>query len=134
VAGLYNLLDSYADALGAAFSLVHHSSKGNHSGKNVTDVGAGAGAQSRAADTHLVLRPHESDSAVVVEAAVRSWAPVSPPLSALGISALDPGPGPGPRQAAPGEAAEAEGRERGAGKTAKPALDSAAARRCTRQA
>jgi len=76
VAGLYNLLDSYADALGAGFTLVHHSSKGNQSGKSVTDVGAGAGAQSRAADTHVVLRPHEEDNAVVLDAAARSWPPV----------------------------------------------------------
>ncbi len=77
VAGLYNHLDSYADALGAGFSRVHHSSKGNQSGKSVTDVGAGAGAQSRAAATHVVLRPHEEDNAVVLDAAARSWPPVS---------------------------------------------------------
>ena len=44
----------------------------------MTDVGAGAGAQSRAADTHLVLRPHEEDRAVVLDAAVRSWPPIQP--------------------------------------------------------
>jgi hypothetical protein len=76
MAELYNLLDCYADALGAAFALVHHSSKGNQSGKAVTDVGAGAGAQSRATDTHLILRPHQEDNAVVLDAAVRSWPPV----------------------------------------------------------
>jgi hypothetical protein len=41
-------------------------------------VGAGAGSQSRATDTHLVLRPHEEDDVVVLEAAVRSWPPVMP--------------------------------------------------------
>jgi len=30
-------------------------------GKAITDVGAGAGSQSRATDTHLVLRPHEEE-------------------------------------------------------------------------
>jgi len=62
----------------AAFVVVHHASKGIQAGKQVTDVGAGAGAQSRATDSHIVLRPHEEDNAVVVEAAVRSFAPVKP--------------------------------------------------------
>jgi len=75
---LYNKLDALAAALGCAIVLVHHTTKGSQSGKAVTDVGAGAGAQSRATDAHLVLRPHEDDDAVVVEAAVRSWAPVDP--------------------------------------------------------
>ena len=78
ITDLYNLLDSYADYLQAAFLLVHHTSKGLQSEKSVTDVGAGAGAQSRAADTHLVMRPHEEDGAVVVEAVVRSFPPVKP--------------------------------------------------------
>ena len=78
IAGLYNLIDRYAAQLGCAFVLVHHSSKGNQSGKSVTDVGAGAGSQSRAADTHLVLRPHEEPGVFVAEAAVRSWPPINP--------------------------------------------------------
>jgi hypothetical protein len=78
MAGMYNLLDHYADALAAAFTLIHHASKGNQSAKAVTDVGAGAGAQSRATDTHLILRPHAEPNAVVLDAAVRSWPPVSP--------------------------------------------------------
>lgn len=78
MASLYNQLDSYADRLGCSFVLIHHTSKGNQSGKSITDVGAGAGSQSRATDTHLVLRPHEEEDAVVLDAAVRSWAPVMP--------------------------------------------------------
>ena len=76
VAALYNSLDSVASKIGAAFVAIHHTSKGNQAGKGVTDVGAGAGAQSRAPDTHLTMRAHEEDQAVVVEAAVRSWAPM----------------------------------------------------------
>jgi hypothetical protein len=75
---LYNYLDSYADKLGCSFVLVHHSTKGNQSAKSITDVGAGAGSQSRATDTHLVLRAHEQDDVVVVDAAVRSWPPILP--------------------------------------------------------
>ncbi len=78
IAGLYNLIDRYAAQLGCAFVLIHHSSKGNQAGKSVTDVGAGAGSQSRAADTHLVLRQHEENGTFVVEAAVRSWPPIQP--------------------------------------------------------
>jgi hypothetical protein len=75
MASLYNHLDRYAADLGCAFALIHHSSKGNQSGKSVTDVGAGAGSQSRATDAHLVLRPHEEPDVVVLDAAVRSWPP-----------------------------------------------------------
>ena len=78
VAQLYNYLDRYAQALGCCFILIHHSTKGSQSGKAVTDVGAGAGSQSRATDSHLILRQHEQDGAVVLDAAVRSWKPVDP--------------------------------------------------------
>ncbi len=78
MAQVYNTLDRYATMTGAAFALVHHASKGSQSDKDVVDVGSGAGSQSRAADTHLVLRPHEEPDSVVLDAAVRSWAPVSP--------------------------------------------------------
>jgi hypothetical protein len=44
----------------------------------VTDVGAGAGAQSRAADAHLILRQHVDDGAYVAEWVARSWAPGKP--------------------------------------------------------
>lgn len=78
VAGLYNRIDQYAARLKCAFVLIHHTSKGNQSEKSVTDVGAGAGSQSRAADTHLVLRYHQEKDVVVLDAAVRSWPPVPP--------------------------------------------------------
>lgn len=78
VTALYNVLDRTAGKIGCAFLLVHHASKGSQADKAVTDVGAGAGAQARAADSHLILRQHEVDDAVVVDAAVRSWAPIEP--------------------------------------------------------
>jgi len=78
MANIYNVIDRFADRLGCCFVLIHHSTKGSQSSKSVTDVGAGAGAQSRATDTHLVLRPHEEDGVVVLDAAVRSWPPVEP--------------------------------------------------------
>ncbi len=73
---VYNRLDWYAAMLGCCFVLVHHASKGNQSGKSVTDVGAGAGSQARATDTHLIMRQHQEDGCVVVGAAVRSWQPL----------------------------------------------------------
>lgn len=78
VAGLYNLIDRYAETLGCAFVLIHHTSKGNQSGKAVTDVGAGAGSQSRAADAHVILRRHREEGCVVMESVVRSFPSVSP--------------------------------------------------------
>lgn len=75
---VYNAIDRYAEMLQASFILVHHSSKGSQSGKSVTDVGSGAGAISRAADAHLILRPHEEPNCAVFESAVRSWPPVEP--------------------------------------------------------
>ena len=78
MASLYNHIDRYADRLGCCFVLIHHTTKGNQSGKSITDVGAGAGSQSRATDTHMILRAHEEEDAVVLDAAVRSWPPVAP--------------------------------------------------------
>ncbi|MBO4287852.1 MAG: AAA family ATPase, partial [Kiritimatiellae bacterium] len=73
VAGLYNLIDKYAAALDCAFVLIHHTSKGNQSLKSITDVGAGAGSQSRASDTHVILRRHKEEGCVVMESVVRSF-------------------------------------------------------------
>ena len=78
MASIYNALDEYAQMLGCSFLLVHHTSKGGQANKAVTDVGAGAGSQSRAADTHLVLRPHAVANAVTLEATTRSWPPIDP--------------------------------------------------------
>ena len=77
-AKFYNTIDQIAEKTGAAIVLVHHSSKGSQSDKRVTDVGSGAGAQSRAADCHLVLREHEEAGRMVLDAAVRSFPPVAP--------------------------------------------------------
>ncbi|NLF74005.1 MAG: AAA family ATPase [Candidatus Anammoximicrobium sp.] len=78
VMSLYNTIDGYASRLGAAWINVHHASKGDQTGKGVTDVGSGAGAQSRAADTHVIIRPHAQDNVAVMEAVVRSFPPIDP--------------------------------------------------------
>jgi hypothetical protein len=76
VMGLYNLIDSITGRLNCAWLNIHHASKGNQSAKEISDVGSGAGAQSRAADTHLILRPHEESGCVVMEGVLRSFAPM----------------------------------------------------------
>lgn len=75
---VYNLIDKLADDSMSTWFLVHHSSKGDQNEKGVTDVGAGAGSQARAADSHLILRKHAEDGAYVLEAAVRSFKPTKP--------------------------------------------------------
>jgi hypothetical protein len=75
---IYNALDAIAAHTNAVNFVIHHSSKGSQTDKRVTDIGAGAGSQSRAADTHLVLREHEEPGIAVLDAAVRSFAPMEP--------------------------------------------------------
>jgi len=74
----YNVVDVFAQMTGAAFVLVHHSSKGEQTSKSITDVGSGAGSQARACDTHMVLRPHEEPGVVVLDAVVKSFKEFSP--------------------------------------------------------
>jgi hypothetical protein len=78
VTQLYNTLDAINERLKCAAGCIHHASKGNQSGKVVTDVGSGAGAQSRACDTHLILRAHDEPGCYVLDAACRSFPPIEP--------------------------------------------------------
>lgn len=71
--GIYNRLDYYASRWNCAIAVVHHSSKGFQGDKSVTDVGSGAGAISRAADTHIAIRPHEEPGLAVFECVTRSF-------------------------------------------------------------
>ena len=79
ITDVYNMLDRFAQEIGCSFILIHHTSKGNQSQKSITDVGAGAGAQSRAADTHGIIREHKVDGYLVLELVVRSF-PKHPPI------------------------------------------------------
>jgi hypothetical protein len=78
VTRVYNTIDSYAEMTGAAIICIHHSSKGIQGGKAVTDTGSGAGAQSRAPDDHFVIRQHEEEGCAVLDAVLRSSAPMRP--------------------------------------------------------
>jgi len=75
---VYNSVDAMAASTGAAVAIVHHSTKGDQSGKGVTDVGSGAGSISRAADTHVIIREHAIENCAVLEAVTRSWRPPAP--------------------------------------------------------
>ena len=72
VTAIFNQLDKIAKRHECSIALVHHASKGEQGGKSLTDVGSGAGALTRAADTHVVIRPHEDDAYAVFEAVCRS--------------------------------------------------------------
>lgn len=76
---LYNQLNRYAHHADAPIVCVAHASKGSQSDKRVTDVMSGAGAASRAADDHIILREHQEDDCFILEAKVRDFPP-PPPL------------------------------------------------------
>lgn len=82
MARLYNHLDVYANTLDSAFVVIHHTSKFSQSGKQVTDVGAGAGSLTRACDSHMIIRPLDPDDdenkTVRIDAVTRSFPPVRP--------------------------------------------------------
>jgi len=78
VAHLYGMLDELAERNECAIVVVHHASKGDQSQKRVSDLGSGAGAQSRSADCHVALREHEERDTVVLESVLRSQPPIDP--------------------------------------------------------
>jgi hypothetical protein len=73
ISNMYNQIDRLAKLTGAAFTIVHHSTKGDQSNKEITDIGSGGGSMSRACDTHVIFRRHAEEGCVTVEAACRSW-------------------------------------------------------------
>lgn len=78
MAAVYVEVDALAEEQDSACLLVHHLSKGAQHAKSVSDLGAGAGAQSRSADVHMAMREHEAENTVVLAAIVRSQLPVEP--------------------------------------------------------
>lgn len=74
----HNIIDKFAKEMNCPVVLVHHSTKGDQSGKAVTDLGSGGGSQSRAVDLHMTIRPHQQPGLAVLEGAVRSFAPIEP--------------------------------------------------------
>ena len=78
MASLYNLIDEFAEQLKCCFILIHHASKGSQADKAVTDVGSGAGSQSRRPIRILFCVKHEEKDVIVLDAVVRSWPPIEP--------------------------------------------------------
>ena len=74
----HNMIDKFAKEMNCPILLIHHATKGDQSGKAVTDIGSGGGSQSRAVDLHMTIRPHQQPGLAVLDAAVRSFAPVEP--------------------------------------------------------
>ncbi len=71
---IYNWLDMYASWIRTAgIVVVHHTSKGEQGDKDLTDIGAGAGASSRACDNHMVLRPHDEEKTFILQYVARTW-------------------------------------------------------------
>jgi hypothetical protein len=75
---MYIMLDETAEKHDCAAVVVHHTSKGAQHQKSVSDMGSGAGAQSRSADCHMVLRDHEDKDTVTLQAIIRSQKPIAP--------------------------------------------------------
>jgi hypothetical protein len=75
---VFNTLDRISSNLECGVVVVHHTSKGDQGGKSITDTGAGAGSVARAADTHLIIRPHVDAEHVVLEAVTRSFVAPDP--------------------------------------------------------
>jgi hypothetical protein len=109
MAGLYNLIDGWARRLDCAFVQVHHTSKGNQSERGVTDVGSGAGSMSRAADTHMILRQHREENCVVLDSAVRSFAPITPKVLRFNWPIFEVDPMADPADLKSAKAAESDG-------------------------
>ncbi len=80
---IYNALDRIGRTYGCSIIVVHHASKGEQSSKSITDIGAGAGSITRAADSQVVLLPHEVSGLVCVEAFTRSSRTPEPFTAAL---------------------------------------------------
>lgn len=74
----HNMIDKFAGVMNCPIVLVHHSTKGDQSGKAVTDIGSGGGSQARTVDLHMVIRPHQQPGLAVLDATLRSFIPVEP--------------------------------------------------------
>lgn len=74
---IYNKIDAISKHTGAAVIVIHHTSKGDQTNKGITDIGAGAGSISRAADAMIALRPHEQEGLICMHMTARSWPPES---------------------------------------------------------
>ncbi len=75
---VYDALDHFAEWTGASWVVVHHSSKGDQSGKSTVDVGSGAGSINRAVDCVMAIREHEAPNHAVIDVKNRSFPSMEP--------------------------------------------------------
>jgi RecA-family ATPase len=78
MAQVMNHIDAIAGYADAAIVNVHHATKGGQAGKDVMDIGAGAGAIGRATDSHIVFLRHAEDDCITMRARCRSFRPPTP--------------------------------------------------------
>jgi hypothetical protein len=78
IAGFFRKIIAFTESAQLAAVCIHHASKGSQSGKSVSDMGAGGGAQSRSVDWHAALREHAEPGCVSLHTICRSFAPTPP--------------------------------------------------------
>ena len=78
MAQVMNHIDAIAGYADAAIVNVHHATKGGQQGKDVMDIGAGAGAIGRATDSHIVFLRHAEEDCITMRARCRSFRPPTP--------------------------------------------------------
>lgn len=78
MARVYEHLFHWAKRSDSALMVIHHTSKGDQADKAITDMGAGAGTQSRASDVHIGMKLHREHGCMVFDAVPRSFAPIIP--------------------------------------------------------
>lgn len=76
--GFYNILDTINLRMGSCAIVVGHGTKGNQTEKDVIDMMSGSGAQGRAVNTQVAIRPHKVDGYSVLHAKGNTFAPVEP--------------------------------------------------------
>jgi hypothetical protein len=75
---LLTLMEGVCFKAGAALIITHHFAKGNAAEKNAIDRASGGGVFARWGDVMMTFTPHERDDCMVVEMALRDFAPVEP--------------------------------------------------------
>ena len=92
VTSLFTKLTAAAIRMNSAILCIHHTTKGSQASKGVTDLGSGAGAQSRAPDWHGGLRLHATPGCVSLHAIARDFPATPPSVWRLNIPAITPEP------------------------------------------
>jgi hypothetical protein len=71
-------LETMCAGPGAALTIAHHFAKGNQSAKNAIDRASGGGVFARWPDAIMTMTDHKEENALIVEMALRNFAPKKP--------------------------------------------------------